>query len=265
MRKSKTKSKSKTKENIKRSVRKLTRSGRAGIKFSYIPNRTTKELITYADRLRTKANSISKLKSRTRKSILKIKSPKLKSRKTGMRLTQRISLSKRGTRPIVPNRARNTGGINELPPELLTHIMSNLHGNDLASTAQVSSLWDNLSREALQSPGKEIIVPLKQALKMQKKYPNAKIVPIVTAEEYEDPYDGFRIQPKYYKKFHEFLFYDNFNPRENPVKQEGYFHQTFDRVIGTEKVAGKKMARVRHYTQAEMEKLDDETIRSMGF
>lgn len=203
--------------------------------------------------------STRKLTSNMRKSILKIKAPKTKSRKTRMRLTQRLSLIKRGTNPIVPDRTRNAGGINDLPVDALRTIFSHLSGNDLARTAQVSSLWYNLSRE-----NNEVKLPLQEAYKLKKKYPHVKVIPILltsTNDDIEYMSDG-----KYSKLFNEFLFYDDIgvSVRNNPVKQN-YFNRTFNRVIGAEDVDGKKMARVRNYSQAEMEKLSKDIVRSMGY
>lgn len=238
--------KSKSRKNIKRrSLRKSLRSARKS-RYGMTTKRSMK--------------STRKLTSRIRKSILKIKAPKSKSRRTGMGLTHRLSLIKRGTRPLVPNRARNTGGINDLPPETLEQIMSYLTGKDLMSTSQVSSQWYNLSRQA----ENEIPVPFEQVLKVKKikkKFPYAKIIPIVATKKlgsFLGSMDNFH--------FKEYLLYDYENVEKNPLNQaylikRGIEH--FNRVLGTQNVDGKQMARVRRYDSEERDKLDLNIFREM--
>jgi hypothetical protein len=245
-------------------ARRLTRSLARKITLNKMITKYTKSVA----RMKSLNKMVARLKTESRRgSIGYSKAPKSKTPRSKKRRLTLLSLIGRGTQPIAPEpnperkythpkRTRNEGGINDLPPELISKIMSNLNTNDVVSSSNVSSQWYNLGREQLHH---EIAVPLRDAPDMAKKYPTARITPIVTRQNFRN----FVSLAKYYD-FKDVLFDDKIAGNANDVWNFVHKGNNWINVLGTKTVNGKKMRRLRrYYSFHEMKGFDDARARKI--
>ncbi len=155
------------------------------------------------------------------------------------------------TSPVMTRqRSRNlqTTTIDDLPPEVLEHVLQNLHGRELLTTAKVSKDWQKATKYVLTRPETEIRVYLRDLYMTQIHYPRVKIIPIVSDDEIVD----FLMNPDNLKSINpthahlkEFLFYDSKN--RNDLDFYEWFKGLEENflLLGYEFVDGRQMARIK--------------------